>query len=485
MNVLFINPPIRTKLPPYTYPVGICYVASFLREHGHQVKIIDINGYRLTKNEFTKTLERETFDVIGLGGLITTFNHNKWISQYIKTHYPDVLIFAGNTVASTIPRILLTNTKVDIVVDGEGEETCLDLINTLEQGRPLDRVNGIIYKNIEGKIVENPRRDPIRDLDSLPFPAWDLIPMEIYLENNTKLTGIRSALISTIRGCPYNCRFCCKTFIGYKVRSRSPKNVIEELIKLIKDYKIEGFLPGDDLFIYDKARVMKFCDLLIKENLHYLKWSSSARANLLTKELVEKMKTAGCIRIDFGFESHSQKVLDYYNKKITVQDQQRAINICKEAGMPFFASYIVGARNEDEDSLRECDEFCRKNGYQYYPSNLLMPLPGTAIYEECVQRGIIKDELAYIIKLSKGGDADILIVNCTEKFCDDELVKIFKKYRTLPIIERIRYHLGFVKRFQQDVFDYGLKYSLQNSIKTAIALTRGSQIEIEDRNRWS
>jgi len=444
-------------MPPLYYPIGICYIASYLRENGYKVKILDINGYRWTKAEFKKVFEKESVDAIGIGGLVTAFNHVDWVSDYIKSIKPDIPIFAGNTVASTIPKILLKHTKVDITVLGEGEHTTLELIERLENDKSLEGLEGIWYRDNNGKIIENPKREPIKDLDALPFPAWDLVPMETYLKNQKVKFGYRSIELSTIRGCPNNCSFCCKTFIGYKVRRRSPESCIEEIKLLVEKYNIEGFNPNDDLFIYDKKRVVRFCDLLIKEDLDYLSWNSSARVDLITKELAETMKSAGCASLIFGFESNSQKVLDYYNKQCTVKDQQRAIDICNVVGIACNKSYMIGARNEDEESIKETVEFCEKNNYRFYPTFFLMPLPQTKIYEECIQRGLITNELEYIKKIARIGDAANLIINVTEKFSDEELINIFNKYRER---ERPSGILNLIKYSgkSQALKKYGLKH---------------------------
>lgn len=434
MKVILINPPIRTHVPPNIYPVGLCCVASYLQKHDHKVQVLDINGYRWSKDEFLHIFKKFDCDAVGLGGLVQTFNNVAWIANYVKSIYPDMPIFCGNTVASTIPQTLLKHTDVDVAVIGEGEETALELVEALESGKPLADVKGIIYKDEEGRIFENPPRQPIANLDSLPLPSWALIPMETYLRNFKGEFGFRGACISTVRGCPFNCRFCCRGFIGYKVRSRSPENIIEELKVWMVKYKIEGFLPVDDLFIYDRNRIMRFCDLLKEEGLDYLKWISSARADLVTEELALKMKKAGCVTLNFGFESHSQAVLDYYNKHLTVQQQQHAVDVCKKTGMPISRSYIVGARNETKQTLEECFNFCQRNSLTYQPQNLLQPQPQTAIYAECIERGIIKDEYEYVQKLSNAGDAGSFVVNVTENFSDEELLAIFHKYRDFSLL---------------------------------------------------
>ena len=430
LKVLVINPPLRVSKPADIYPLGLCYVAAYLIESGIKVQILDLNAYRWTKNQFAEIFKKSSCDAVGIGGLVTAFNHVDWIARHVKEVNPHLPIFAGNTVSSTIPEILLRNTCVDVAVIGEGELTTLELVERLENNESLEGLKGIWYKDAKtGKLHENPQREPITDIDALPFPAWDLVPMDIYIRNFKETYGFRGIATSTVRGCPYNCSFCCKTFIGYRVRSRSPENMIEELQLLLKKYRIEGFLPCDDLFTYDRNRTVKFCDLLVKNNLHHLRWIASSRANLLTIPLAQKLKAAGCISLNFGFESHSQEVLDYYNKQITVRDQQNVIDICKKVGISFAVSYIVGAQNEDEKTLEETYRFCKKNHLRFNPSNLLMPQPQTKIYRECIERGIIRNELEYIKKMASAGDADRFLVNVTEKLSDEELIAIFSKYR--------------------------------------------------------
>lgn len=459
MNILFINPPIRTQTAPIHYPIGICYVASFLKKAGYNVKVIDINGFRYSKSEFINILRTEKFDAIGLGGLITTYNHIDWIANHIKSQFPDTPIFAGNTVASTIPEILLRNTSVDVAVNGEGEQTVLELVERIENNDSFYGLKGIYYKNKDA-IIKNPEREPIINLDELPFPAWDLVPLNKYISNFQKIEGYRSVLISTIRGCPYNCRFCCKTFIGYKMRSRTPGSIIDELKLLVKKFNINGFLPADDLFIFNKKRIFSFCDLLIAEGLDYLKWTASARANLITDEIVRKVKESGCIRLDFGFESNNQDILNYYNKRMTVQDQQFALDICKKNRMPFHISYIIGARNDTKKTIRDSYNFARKNNFLFYPENLLMPQPGTEIYNECLSRGLIKNELEYIKRISTIGDSSNFVINVTDELSDDELLKIYNKYRKINFIQTLINQLGNFDGNLQKIKKSGLKLFL-------------------------
>lgn len=490
MKVLLVNPPLRTNEPSSLYPDGICYVASYLREHGHKVQVLDINGYRWTKAQFIEVLRRQRFDAVGIGGLVTAFNHVQWISATVTNLFPNVPIFAGNTVASTIPEVLLKHSCVDVAVIGEGEVTALDLVNTLEINGNLANVKGIWYKTPSGLSIENPRREPITNLDSLPLPAFDLVPMEFYLRNFEKQYGFRGANLSTVRGCPFNCRFCCRGFIGYKVRCRSPENIVAELKVWIQKYHVKGILFCDDLFIYNRKRVFDFCDLLVKEKLDYLKWIVSARVELLTLELAKKMKETGCLWLQFGFESHSPKVLEYYNKRNTVEDQQRAIDICRKVGLGWHGSYIIGAANEDEGTLQETFEFTRRNGLDFKPDNLLMPLPQTPIYEECKQRRLIKDEFEYVKSLADAGDADKLVLNVTNNFSDEELLHIFHNYRHYDqtMSKRLVLIAKNPSHVVSKIKERGVQYCVNTLFKGVLLqrdLQRVEELRFQSRNEWT
>ena len=164
------------------YPIGICYVASSLIRAGFEVEIIDVIGENLTRNSFNKRLSECHADCFGIGGLVMAFNNVVDISVMIRNLYPDSFIFAGNTVGYTIPEILLKNSAITAIIMGEGEITTVELVNAVGTGNKLDEVKGIVYKNSNEKIIFTPPRPPIENLDILPLPAWDLVPMKNYFK---------------------------------------------------------------------------------------------------------------------------------------------------------------------------------------------------------------------------------------------------------------------------------------------------------------
>ncbi len=428
MKVSLINPPLNMNSRTW-YPIGIGYVATYLLRAGYDVEIIDCIGDNLSRTAFKKRLLKSKADAFGIGGLIMAFNNVLEIATIIKESFPDAFIFAGNTVASTIPETLLKNSPVQVAVMWEGEYSTVNLMNSLKNNNPLENVKGIVFKDKNNKIVENPEQPIMKDLDELPFPAWDLIPMDNYMKNINY-----NYPISSVRGCPYNCTYCCKTFLLNKVRARSPSHIIEELIEAKKRFNIKKFCFFDDLFIYNRKRVIEFCDLKMKTlEIRNIPWECSARVNLITDKLIKKMVEAKCVWIGCGFESADQDVLNCYNKGINVKQMQQAIDILRKYNIEISGggTFMIGAPNETLRSIKKSVKFAKKNKTKYLP-HFVTPYPGTSLYKEAVEKNLIKDELAFVKKIAKIGNTNYLTINLTKAFTDEELSKIKVKMTYFP-----------------------------------------------------
>lgn len=450
MKICLINPPAQMNRRLW-YPIGIGYVASSLINAGFDVEIIDVIGENLSKNEFKERLSDSHADSFGIGGLIMAFNNVVEIAEMIKEAYPEVFIFAGNTVGYTIPEILLKNSAVEAIVMGEGEITTVNLMKAIEIEGKIEKVKGISYQDENGDIIYTPPQAPIENLDDLPYPAWDLIPMNNYFENH----GHRSYPISTVRGCPFNCTFCCKTFIDYKVRSRSPESIIEELMEVNKKFNIESIKFFDDLFLYNKKRAIKFCELKEKSPLKDMEWSGSGRADSFDEELIVVLKKSNCVTLGFGFESESasQDILNIYNKRTTVDQLQKAADLFKKfrIGDPE-TSWLIGAPNETKQTVEMSIKFCRRNGLRYEP-HFVTPYPKTALYDYAREKGLIGDKLEYVKSVSKFGNTNYLIVNLTDNFTDEELIELHNKSKYfLPKLSKhiIYYANNAIKTYKNE-----------------------------------
>lgn len=438
MKILLINPPIRENEPPRHIPIGLGIIANVLLSEGHEVKILDINAERLSKSQVKEKIDlKSKYEIIGTGGLITTYKYLKWLIPELKNSNPTSKIVVGGGVVTGDPTLLLNRTPADIAVIGEGEITMKEIVSALENNNSLETVKGIVYKKENNQIKINPARALIKDLDNLPFPAYDLFPIDIYLRNVAHAFVIRKKTemsIITARGCPYNCNYCYHIF-GRGYRTRSVDNVIEEIRYLMEKYKVESILLLDETFTINKKRVMEFCSKMLLEKID-IPWSCYARVDIVDREMLKKMKQAGCYHVGYGIESGSQQILDNMNKKVTVEQAKKAIKLTRSTGLVCGTTFMFGYPGESLETIKETVYFCKQ--LLISPSFFFTtPYPGTKLYKEVKDRIIKKygDEEKFIEVL---GDASEFTINLTD-FSDEELFKL--KEESERLLRKIRAHV--------------------------------------------
>ncbi len=421
MKILLVHPPYERI--PKEIPLGLAYIASFLRQSGHSVEILDIDGQGYTKKEVEEIISKSDCDCFGIGGLSSTYRYIKWLASIIKFYFPRKTIIAGNMVATAHPEVLLKNSNIDIAVIGEGEITCKELMEALEGPRDLNDVKGICYKE-NGQIIFTPSRQRIRVLDDLPFPAWELFPVRTYLRNPIyREHGLRSLNISTMRGCPFGCTFCSRVF-GRLVTKRTANSIIAEIKELIKRFQVQYIAIIDDLFISDQKHVYEFCDKIISESIN-IRWGAGGRVNLIDEPLLKKMKAAGCDLLSFGFESGSQLILDNMKKDVKVEEAERAIRLTRDAGIRVIGSFMFGMLGETEETLEETINFIKRTDLPNYRFFFTTPYPGTTLYETARKMGrISQDEDAFLENL--GEMADTLTANLTG-YPDQQLIDMKRR----------------------------------------------------------
>ena len=299
---------------------------------------------------------------------------------------------------------------------------------------------------------------PIEDLDDIPFPARGLFPMEIYLRNipvGRKLvdTSIRTTNMITSRGCPYNCVYCFKGMWGQKFRSRSPENIIEEISKLIEQYKINDIVFNDDIFVFDKKRVYSFCDKLIDQNIN-ISWRCNGRVNLMDLNMLKKMRAAGCRIVSYGIESGNQEILNALNKKVTVEQTKKAIQLTWDAGILPTAYLMIGMFGETKNSVQDTINFCKETGPLVSGFSFVTPIPNTVLYQKAKEAGKIHREEELVEQWGSWGSE--ILVNLTE-MSNEELRKL-RDWATNKIMVGI-----IAKHFWKYYKVMGLKVMFQNS----------------------
>lgn len=385
-NVLLINPPaqgvydtIDIKLPP----LGLAYIAAVLRKVGHFVKIIDLN----VQENLWETVKERKWDIVGLSGDTSRYPISMKIAEQIKKHF-GYTIFTGGPHVTFFEKEALDTGFVDYVIRGEGEYVTLDLVNALEKGLPSEKVRGITFKK-NGKIIKTLRAPIIKDLDNLPYPARDLLPMEKY--KITHFFGRPITSILTSRGCPFNCYFCSSSqFSNLIWRTRSPKNIVDEIEYVYKKFGYNAFAFVDDNFTLNPKRVIEIAKKIVRRKLDIFWWAFSRVDELLGHEdMVEWMAKSGCKMVFLGIESVSEEVLKEYNKGITANDSIRAVKLLRRYGITVWGSFIVGALDETKEMILNTVKFAKLLDPKNLQFSVLTPFPGTRLYEDAERMGII------------------------------------------------------------------------------------------------
>ncbi|QNU66415.1 radical SAM protein [Ruminiclostridium herbifermentans] len=359
-----------------TPPLGLGYLASVLRQNGYEVSIIDMGPENLTFDDIIQTIKDENCPVVGISSFIASHVNGMKLAKEIKESLPEITVVVGGPQASFIARDVIMQGYVDIVCRFESEITFLELMDAIHQHKDLQNILGITYAD-HGNIIENSQRPLIDDLDSIPFPAWDLYKLDNYNKPGIVITG---------RGCPYQCIFCAANALsGTKYRRRTVNNIISEIKLLYFRYGIKEILFADDTFTADKQHCIDLCKNITSENLK-ISWIAQARANTVDEEIAMEMAKAGCTYVQIGAESGDDGVLKAIKKNITTEDIERAIKIFNKYGISVVCSFIIGYPYDTKETIEKTIEFAIKihkmnSSLVKCKFSILTPLPGTFLYE--------------------------------------------------------------------------------------------------------
>ncbi len=397
MKILLVYPrttPSRKRNPfrePAWLPLGLSFVAGSLRQKGHVVEIFDRyvmqDSKGLSKNAINEaTIEKvKNFrpDVIGFNTVSPLIHDTVECAAMIRP-FTGALLIAGGHHATALPALTLQKIpELDLALAGEGEESLLKLA---EGVRPRD-VPGVAYRQADGTISCNGPQQ-IENLDKLPFPVLDLLDMGFYLRPGTQ--AIRGHYLSTIslitaRGCLRRCDFCSESLTyGRGIRYHSPEYVLAWIEKLLAEYRFEGLYFHDNNFLSDEQRAARIMEMLIRKGIsRQVKWAAQTRADTLRSDILALMKRSGCVLVEIGIEASAQKDLDQYHKGTTVEINERAIALCRKAGLAMHAYMLTALRGEtvsDLNQRRKWLERARPTSFSWHP---LKVYPGTRLYLEC------------------------------------------------------------------------------------------------------
>ena len=439
-DIVLIFPPIRVWDRPRNFPAGLGILAAILRNAGYRVKVIDVNGLRISEDEVLEEILSVSPKIIGIGGLITTYGWVKRVTHRLREILPDVKIMLGGSVGTSIVETAFSNLAIDVIALAEADDTVLELVPALLDNKPLNDIAGLAYFE-NGKVVRTELRPMIQDLNRLPLPAWDMFPMETYLANPVVGVGKDIDIISS-RGCPFPCRYCYRIF-GRRYRARSAQHVVSEIEKLKTDYDIDFISFQDDCFVIDKKRVFEICDLLDTKGLsESIRWSCTGRVTVCDLDMMQRMKASGCVSISFGIESGSETILREMGKNASLDQAERAILNARKARVRTPVSFMIGYPGETRETVMETVEFCKRINIPLGALMFTAPYPGTPLYDEVKDTEQFKSQFAteeeFVLAL---GDALDFVVNMTELSKEelfeirDEALEIARQNYVPPVAE--------------------------------------------------
>ena len=365
--------------------LGLGYLAAVLEKNNYKVDVIDCQVSKLTLGEVQRRNQEASTDIVGVTSSTLTYKSGLKLIKAAREVCPNCITLAGGPhVTFWDDHALEECPELDVVIRREGEGTIVDLVQQIEAGKSYDETLGITYRK-GGKIVRTPERPYIEDLDSLPFPARHLWPMEKFQEYEDVL------YLAMSRGCVYWCEFCCTVRMhGRKYRMRSARNVVDEIEYLYKTYGKTKFTFCDDAFTVDRPRVEEICSEIKRRGLE-IEWNCGTRVDMLTKDLLLTMKEAGCVSVWFGVESGTQQMLDAMKKGISPELTEKVLGWVREVGMKPVPNVILGFPGETKKSAWDTIKFIERvapDAVGFY--NVATPFPGTPLYDQVKANGWLR-----------------------------------------------------------------------------------------------
>lgn len=366
-------------------PIGLSYLAGYLvKQTRHDVKMLDVIAERLDDKQIEERIKEYQPDMVGTTVFTPTFYDSLMLARLVKKTVPNCYFCVGGTQHM---RMFLKETlhhpEIDFAVRGEGEVALANLLDALEKGTPLSAVEGISFKK-DGEIVSPGAEGYIKDINVLPSPAFELMPLDKY--KSAIGTGEPCGTIATSRGCPYSCSFCDRPYRSY--RSFSNERILSEM-EFFYNRGIKEFVFFDDMFNISPKRVVEISDVMIKKFPDII-WSFRGRADQVTEEMAVKAKKAGCVQMMFGIEAAKDEDLKAIKKKITTKQLVDSIALCKKLGIETSTNWIIGLPvHKSAQDILDLMDFAINSGTDYVQFNILIPYAGTEIYELGIKKNIL------------------------------------------------------------------------------------------------
>ncbi|MBU1084264.1 MAG: radical SAM protein [Candidatus Omnitrophota bacterium] len=369
-------------------PQPLIYLGAVLRENNYRCSLLDANALHLGVEETIARILAFSPKYVGISAPTMLISAAGELARRLKEKNGDIVMIVGGPHMSAVPGMTMEKYKsIDVGVIGEGEVTILELLKALDEKKPLGSVKGLIFR--EGDSIRTTAPRPyIADLDTIPFPAWDMLPdiMAHYQQSAARIDRLPSISMVTSRGCPFQCIFCARNVFGNVTRSHSSDYLIGLIKHLKEEYKIKNISFEDENFVVYRDRLVEFCNKFIDDKTD-ITWDCASHVNSVTPELLALMRKAGCWQINYGIESGSQRILDFIKKGSTLKRIREALTMTRKAGILSKGYFIIGHPTETLESIQETIDFIKKIDLDIFQMSHMVPFPGTELYEKAEQYG--------------------------------------------------------------------------------------------------
>jgi len=441
--IVLVNPPLGRQL--VDYPLGLLYIAAVLEREGYEVTFLDLN-FASSWEEYRKRIGATDFDIIGFTAMSLYAAEAFTAMKIAKEVNPKCALILGGPHATAMPEECLQESCVDYTVYGEGEETVIELVDALHRGGDVASVRGVYLRGNGAAQFTGPR-PPIDDLDSLPLPARHLLSdMARYIGP----PGHAMATAMASRGCPGNCSYCqpmVRNLFGRKTRMRSPRNVMDEVVWLVKTHGVKTICFRDDTICTQARWLREFADLM-ERNSTEVKWWSAARVNNLTPERAMDLRRAGCQSLTFGVESGCQRVLDVLRKGTTVEQARRASALCREHDILFVMAVMIGNPGETREEILQTIKHVKELDPDILDPHITTATPGSHLYYSGIEQGFLqgydyalltdREEIAHnFSRVSNDELRELLVLLWREYRCHRRATRTYWRWRLESIVDEL------------------------------------------------
>lgn len=413
--------------------LGFGYIAAVLEKEKIPVAVIDAPVLDLKQGQVISEAKKFKPSIIGFTSVTQEYPYVLKSARNFKKHFRECPIIIGGSHVNCDLRATIKQKCFDIAVLGEGEETMVELVHALEKGASLRKIKGLVYKQ-GGKIIINPPRPPIENLDQLPLPARHLFPpLTKYRSTPGSHKNLPIGSIITSRGCPFHCTFCDHAIFGENLRLRDYKKVVDEIEVLVKDYGAREIRVWDDTFNFDAKRVINICKEIIKRKLVF-SWTCQGRVNFVDLTTLRWMKKAGCWQISYGIESGNQQQLNRIKKGITLEMVRQAVAKTKKAGIEMKGFFMLGLPGDTEKTMQETIDFAKELDVDIAAFSITIPFLGTEIYRQAIKDGELKPVSYNNYTPYDLNKLSFVTKGLTEKIIFDYQKKAYREFYSRPKI---------------------------------------------------